>query len=313
MPRGLVERSGISPIGIKTVAELFPAEFLQQLEGLHLLARQISRGRMRAERRSVKRGAGLEFADYRPFSPGDDIRAIDWNVFARSRHLLLKLFEEEEDLHVHMLLDCTASMTWGQPQKFDPARRIVAGLAYLALANLDRAGVAALGPLDQSPWTPSRGRARFLRLLRHLEALKTAEGPCDLAASVGRWLATRPRRGLVVWVTDAWGISLDNAFEALDRLRYARHDIGIVQIRHADEGEAGELGEFEYEDVETGERKAMIVDRAAATAYREAVAAYEARLREYCRRHGIAHVRADASEPAVDVLRRSLLDGGFVQ
>ncbi|OJV00039.1 MAG: hypothetical protein BGO12_18905 [Verrucomicrobia bacterium 61-8] len=296
----------------RIVADLFPADFLKQLEGLHLLARQISRGRMRAERRSVKQGAGLEFADYRQFSPGDDIRAIDWNVYARNRHLLLKLFEEEEDLHVHLLLDCTASMTWGSPQKFDPARQIVAGLAYLALANLDRAGVALIGPHAQTPWSPSRGRARFLRLLRHLESCTVGTGRCELAETVGRWLASRPRRGLVIWVTDAWGIDPEDAFNALDRLRYARHDIGVVQIRHRDEGEAGELGEYEYEEVETGEVKAMIVDRGVAAAYREAVAAYEERLREYCRRHGVAHLRADAAEPAVDVLRRSLLEGGFV-
>lgn len=296
----------------RIVADLFPADFLKQLEGLHLLARQISRGRMRAERRSVKQGAGLEFADYRQFSPGDDIRAIDWNVYARNRHLLLKLFEEEEDLHVHLLLDCTASMTWGSPPKFDPARQIVAGLAYLALANLDRAGVALIGPHAQTPWSPSRGRARFLRLLRHLESCTAGTGRCELAETVGRWLASRPRRGLVIWVTDAWGIDPEDAFNALDRLRYARHDIGVVQIRHRDEGEAGELGEYEYEEVETGEVKAMIVDRGVAAAYREAVAAYEERLREYCRRHGVAHLRADAAEPAVDVLRRSLLEGGFI-
>lgn len=295
------------------MAELFPAAFLQQLEGLHLLARQVSRGRQRAERRSVKRGAGLEFADFRAFSPGDDIRAIDWNVFARSRHLLLKLFEEEEDLHVHLLLDATASMAWGDPPKFDGARRIVAGLAYLALANLDRAGVTALGPADQAPWHPSRGRARFLRLLRHLESLGTNPGAADLAAGVGRWLATRPRRGLVIWVTDAWGVDPDNAFDALDRLRYARHDIGILQIRHRDEAEAGELGEFACEDVETGSTKVLIVDRAVAAAYRDAVSAYETRLRDYCRRHGIAHLQADAKDSAVEILRRSLLDGGFVR
>lgn len=295
------------------MAELFPADFLQQLEGLHLLARQISRGRMRAERRSVKRGAGLEFADYRPFSPGDDIRAIDWNAYARNRHLLLKLFEEEEDLHVHLLLDCSGSMGWGTPPKFDAARQIVAGLAYLALSNLDRAGVAALGPHAQSVWSPSRGRARFLRLLRHLESYTTATGVNDLTSGVTRWLATRPRRGLVIWVTDGWGTSAEDVFQGLDRLRYARHDIGIIQLRHADEGEAGELGEFEYEDVETGETRVMIVDRAAATAYRKAVQDYEDRLREYSRKHGIAHMRADAAEPVIEVLRRSLTGGGFVR
>lgn len=295
------------------MAELFPAEFLQQLEGLHLLARQISRGRLRAERRSVKRGAGLEFADYRPFSPGDDIRAIDWNAYARHRHLLLKLFEEEEDLHVHLLLDCSASMRWGDPEKFRTARQLVAGLAYLALANLDRAGVVPLGPQSQPLWSPSRGRARFLRLLRFLENCTAATGPNELAAATSRWLASQPRRGLVLWITDGWGASPDDTFQALDRLRYARHDVGLIQLRHADEAEAGELGEFEYEDIETGATKVLIVDQAAARDYRAAVVDYERRLHEYCRRHGIAHLQADAAQPAVGILRRALLEGGFIR
>jgi len=296
------------------VAELFPADFLKSLEGLQLLARQISRGRMRAERRSVKRGSGLEFADYRQFTPGDDIRAIDWAAFARGRHLLLKLFEEEEDLFVHLLLDCTASMRWGTPAKFDPARQIVAGLAYLALANLDRASITPITPsAQQNPWLPSRGRARFLRLLRYLEACEPDPGGCELAVAVNRWLASRPRRGLVLWVTDGWGASQEDAFLALDRLRYARHDLGVIHLRHADERVAGELGEFEYEDIESGETKILIVDRAAAAAYAAEVRNYEERLREYCRKHGIAFLEADAAEPAVEVLRRSLLQGGFAR
>jgi uncharacterized protein (DUF58 family) len=266
---------------------------------------------MRAERRSLKRGAGLEFADYRGLSPGDDIRSIDWNVYARSRHLLIKLFEEEEDLYVHLLLDCTSSMQWGV--KFDRARQIIAGLSYLALANLDRAGIAPIGPVAQTAWAPGRGRARFLRLLRYLENCATVPGGFDLAEGVGKWLAGRPRRGLVIWVTDCWGSSLEDAFAAMDRLRYARHDIGIVQIRHEDECLAGDLGEFELHEVESGTTRTLIIDREMAAAYRKQVADYEQRLSEYCRRHGLAHLRADAGEDPVGILRRTLFQGGFVR
>jgi len=293
------------------VTELFTADFLRQLEGLHLLARQISRGRMRAERRSVKRGAGLEFADYRGLSPGDDIRSIDWNVYARSRHLLMKLFEEEEDLYVHLLLDASDSMQWGE--KFDRARQIVAGLAYLALANLDRAGITPLGPIVQQAWAPGRGRARFLRLLRYLESCAATEGEFVLADGIGKWLSGRPRRGLVIWVTDCWGSSPEDAFAALDRLRYARHDIGVIQIRHEGECVAGELGEFELLDIECGATRTLIIDRATAEAYRRQVADYEHRLADYCRRHGLAHLRANADDNPIDVLQRTLFQGGFVR
>ena len=293
------------------MAELFTAEFLRQMEGLHLLARQISRGRLRAERRSVKRGAGLEFADYRGLSPGDDVRSIDWNVYARSRHLLIKLFEEEEDLYVHLLLDASASMQWGE--KFNRARQVIAGLAYLALANLDRAGITPLGPAGQSIWAPGRGRAQFLRLLRYLENCSVSEGQFVLADGIGHWLASRPRRGLVIWVTDCWGQTPEDAFAALDRLRYARHDIGLIQIRHTDEILAGELGEFELHEVEAGNTRTLIIDHALATAYRQQVADYEHRIEDYCRRHGIVHLRADAGDDPAGVLRRALFQGGFVR
>ena len=295
------------------MTDLFSADFLRQLEGLHLLARQISRGRMRAERRSVKRGSGLEFADYRGISPGDDVRSIDWSVYARSRHLLMKLFEEEEDLHVHLLLDCSASMQWGSPPKFDRARQIVAGLAYLALANLDRAGLAPIGPFPQPAWAPGRGRARFLRLLRYLESCQSYSGGFDLTAGIGGWLSSRPRRGLVIWVTDCWGSSLDDAFAAMDRLRYARHDVGVIQIRHEDECLAGETGEFELHEIEAGETRTLIIDRAMAASYRRQVEEYDGRLADYCRRHGFAHLCANAGGDPIDVLRRTLFQGGFVR
>jgi len=225
----------------------------------------------------------------------------------------MKLFEEEEDLHVHILLDCSASMRWGTPPKFDRARQIVAGLAFLALANLDRAGVAPIGPTAQTAWTPSRGKARFLRLLRYLEKCACHPGAFALADGVGSWLATRPRRGLTIWVTDCWGNSPDDAFAAMDRLRYARHDIGIVQLRHEDECLAGETGEFELHEIETGETRTLIIDRATAAEYRRQVEAYELRLADYCRRHGLAHLCADAAGDPVDVLRRALFQGGFVR
>ncbi|MFV0338338.1 MAG: DUF58 domain-containing protein [Chthoniobacterales bacterium] len=292
---------------------LFPEEFLKQLEGLHLLARQVIRGRMRAERRSLKRGAGLEFSDYRPFVSGDDIKSIDWAAFARSRHLLLKLFEEEEDLPVHVLLDASVSMDFGSPSKFDLARRLSAGLAFLALANLDRVGIALVGNPSLRNWAPSRGRAKFFQLLEYLRQTHTGGGAVPLADAVRLWLATKPQRGLVIWITDLYGRTLDDALLALDRIRYSRHEIGVIQIRAADELQAGNYGEFDLSEVESGEVRPVIIDRAVARAYEAKVEEYQERVARYCRRYGIALMVADAGESAADILKRSLLEGGFVR
>ena len=295
---------------------LFDAAFLARLETLALTARRLAKGRQRAERRSQARGASVEFAEYRPFVSGDDWRHIDWNAYARWRTLVLKLFVEEEDLHVHLLFDCSRSMDWGDPRKSDHVRRIVAGLAYLTLANLDRAAAVPLGlePGAYPAWAPSRGRHRFLQLLRYLADCPLAAGPPPaLADAVRRWCANRPRRGLVLWVSDLWGASPDDALHALDRLRHARHEVAVIQVTDPAENTAGNPGEFEIEDVETGGLRTVIVDGRVAREYRERFDAYQESIRRYCRRYHIALLQADTSLPVPELLMRSLLEGGFVR
>ncbi|MEO6810556.1 MAG: DUF58 domain-containing protein, partial [Isosphaeraceae bacterium] len=113
---------------------LFGSEFLNKLEYLSLVSKRIFRGQLLAQRRTKQLGGGIEFADHREYTPGDDFRYLDWNVFARHDELLLKRFQEEEDLHVYIFLDCSRSMGFGKPSKFDLARQVAAALAYIALA-----------------------------------------------------------------------------------------------------------------------------------------------------------------------------------
>jgi uncharacterized protein (DUF58 family) len=292
---------------------LFDPAFLARLESLALVARQLVRSRQRAERRSVQRGASVEFAEYRPFVSGDDWRHIDWNAFARWRQLVLKLFVEEEDLHVHLLLDCSASMDWGVPVKFDYARQVIAGLAYLTLANLDRASVAPLGAEDYQIWPASRGRHRFLQLLRYLARCPLAPAPGRLEDAARRWVATQPRRGMAIWVSDLFGTDAEDALRALDRLRYARHEVAVIQICDPGEARAGEPGEWEIEDCETGELRKVIVDAALDRAYRARFEEYEESLLGYCRRHRIPLLQTTTETSILDLLMRSLNEGGFVR
>lgn len=295
------------------VDALFDAAFLSRLESLSLLARKIQRGSQRAERRSVQRGASVEFAEYRQFINGDDWRYIDWNAFARWRQLVMKLFVEEEDLHVHLLLDCSASMDWGQPVKFDHARKVVAGLAYLALANLDRASISPLGAVSRAALPSGRGKHRFLHILRYLAGCEAAVRPVRLEDEVRLWAASRPRRGFVVWVGDLWGADPQDAFKALDRLRHARHEVAVIQLRDPAEAEAGLPGEFELEDCETGEMRRVIVSPQMAREYREKFERYEEALKSYARRHQVPLLAVDTRLDPADLLQRALLAGGFVR
>lgn len=294
-------------------AELFSAEFLRRLESLHLLARKLTRGRTHAERRSRKRGSGIEFADYRPFSSGDDWRSIDWNAFARTRHLMLKLFEEEEDLYVYLLLDCSASMGWGTPSKFSHARQLAAGLAFLALANLDRVAIVPLAPGSPKVWHPARGRGRFLALLRYLEELRTVPTPVSMAETVHRWTVSQPRRGLAIWITDLWGHDLNDAAQTLDRLRYTRHELSLIQVANPKELTIPESGEFELEEMETGARLPVIADAKARTEYEQSCRAYLENIRRACTRSSIPFLQASTETPVEDILTRSLIMGGFAR
>ena len=295
---------------------LFDPAFLARLESLSLLARRIVAGQMRAERRSNRFGSSIEFAEFRPFVSGDDWRHIDWNAFARWRQLVLKLFVEEEDLHVYLLLDCTGSMDWGTPVKFDYARQIVAGLAYITLANLDRAAVVPLGVDHYPPWRPSRGRHRFLQMLRYLAQCPVAlraDAPRNLSDVVSRWLATQPRRGMVIWTSDLFGTDPEDAFQALDRLRYTRHDLAVLQVIDHGETDPGERGEYELIDHETGRQQKAIIDLRTRAEYKKQFAKYQDDIRRYCRRHQIALVQTDTRQSVPDLLMQTLLQGGFIR
>src|SRR3954452_11717147 len=160
---------------------LFDSGFLQKLEYLSLVSRRVFRGTLLAQRRTTQMGGGVEFAHHREYTPGDDFRYLDWNLYARQDELLLKRFQEEEDLHVYFLLDCSRSMAFGSPPKFDFARQVTAALAYIALADLDRVAVVAFADDIVADFPLTRGKGRILALLQFLARLPTQGAETDLA------------------------------------------------------------------------------------------------------------------------------------
>ena len=141
---------------------LFDSEFLKKLEYLSLVSKRVFRGSLLAQRRTMHLGTGIEFADHREYTAGDDYRYLDWNLFARLDTLLLKRFQEEEDLHIYFLLDCSRSMAFGTPPKFDFARQVAAALAYIALADLDRVAFVGFANDILADFPLTRGKGRIL-------------------------------------------------------------------------------------------------------------------------------------------------------
>lgn len=285
---------------------LFDAEVLRRYEAASLLSRRIIRGRSRAERRSHHRGASIEFAEYRPLVPGDDWRSIDWNAYARWRQFVLKLFVEEEDLHIHLLLDCSASMGFGQPSKYDHARRILAGLAYIALGNLDRAAFVPLGSDGGRAIPPGRGRQRFSGFLRALASCPLGAGVGCLEDAVRGWLATRPRRGLAVVFGDLFGAGQGDALRALDRIRHAGHELAVVHVLDPQELMPPPPDEYEFEECESGNLRRVVVDGAAREAYAKMVGDFLASLVAYARGRAVPFLRSDSGDSLEKALSGAL-------
>ena len=290
---------------------LFDSGFLKQLEYLSLVSRRVFRGSLLAQRRTMQSGGGVEFAGHRAYAPGDDFRYMDWNVFARHGELLFKRFQEEQDLHVYFLLDCSRSMDFGSPVKFDLARQIVAALAYIALADLDRISVVAFSDSIIADFPLTRGRAQIVSLLKFLEGLTPQGTATDLARVLGGFTHRTQRRGLVLLVSDLFDPA---GFEAgLDLLRHRRYEPSIVQVFDPREADPGLKGDLELYDLETDATRHVTISERSLERYRQVFAAHQASIRDYCRRHGIVGTRASTALSFEELILKMMRAAGAVQ
>ena len=145
---------------------------------MELVSRKIFRGRMKGERRSKRKGQSVEFADFRSYVPGDDLRFIDWNTYARLDRLFLKMFLEEEDLHFYALIDASASMDFGSPTKLEYAKQLAAALGFIGLMRGDRVRIETLGQSARAPGPILRGRRSLWRMLDYLEQNRAGRKHC---------------------------------------------------------------------------------------------------------------------------------------
>jgi uncharacterized protein (DUF58 family) len=274
---------------------LFDSEFLKKLEYLSLVSRRVFHGSLLAQRRTTQLGSGIEFADHREYTPADDFRYLDWNVFARHDQLLLKRFQEEQDLHVYLLLDCSHSMGLGAPPKLDFARQVTAALAYIALADLDRVAVTAFAADLVADFPLARGKGRILSLLQFLAALRPQGAATDLARSVTSFVHRGGRRGLAVVVSDLYDPA--GFGRGLDLLRHHRYEIRVVHLHDRREAEPDLRGDLELFDVETGRGRPVTVSERSLRHYRRLFAAFQESVRLYGRRHGVGCTQTSTAVP----------------
>ncbi|HEX2766731.1 MAG TPA: DUF58 domain-containing protein [Candidatus Limnocylindria bacterium] len=292
-----------------TVAEtersrLFDETFLRRLEQLELASRRLTAGRMKGERRSVRRGQSVEFADYRTYATGDDLRQLDWNAYARLERLFVKLFVEEEDVTVHVLVDASRSMDYGEPNKLDAARRAAAALAYLGLASMDRVSVAFLGDGTASPMRPLRGKRRATELFTFLTEPRHER--LTGLASAARAYASRMRgTGPLVLISDL----MDPGYlDALRDLAGTRSQLSVLHLLAPEELEPEVAPDARLVDQETGQQVEVSGDDDLVDRYRARLEEWSEEIGSFVSRRGGAYVRVpsdiDLADLLFDVLRR---------
>ncbi len=273
---------------------LLPAEFLAQLERLRLRSRRPVRGWAAGDRTSRRPGRSVEFHDYRAYGSGDDVRYVDWNIYARTDRLHVKLFVDDEDLCLHLLVDASASMDWGTPNKLAWAARLAAALGFVGLASAERVGVGILRERLAEGWSPARGRARITSLFDFLGRLR-GEGKTDLGEALAAYAARAPVAGVAVLVSDL----LDPAgYEAgLRALLEQRYEVHVIHVLSPDELDPELGGELRLVDHETGEARPLSVSRATVDAYRERLQQFIDGAESFCRRYEISYHRATTDAP----------------
>jgi len=278
---------------------VFDEAFLRSLERLLVLLKKPVRGGLKGTRRSTKRGLSVEFADYRDYSLGDDLRTLDWNVYARLERLFVKLFIEEEDVTVTLLIDASASMSHGAPGKLLFAKRAAAALGYIALASEDRVVVAALAGRVARRRASLRGSGRALRLLAELSAIEAAPGPTDLQAAVRHAGAQLAGRGVVILLSDLLDPAADRAIR---ELAGTGSEVVVLHVLAPDEIRPDLEGDLRLVDAETGGSVEVTLDLAARERYMERVEAWRTGLADLAARRRVSYVPVESDLPLADLV-----------
>ena len=289
---------------------LLPPELLAKLETMELISRKIFRGRMKGERRSPRKGQSVEFADFRNYVPGDDLRFVDWNTYARLERLFLKLFLEEEDLHFYALIDTSASMDFGTPTKLHYAKQLAAALAFIGLVRSDRVRIETLGQPGSQAAPVFRGRRSLWRMLDHIETIEPGE-PVPLAEGVKNFCLRNPGKGIIVLLSD---LMEKSGYEAALKYLVSRNmDVYVVQILSAEELDPDVQGDLRLVDCEDGDVAEVTISVPLMKRYKQTLAAFVDSIRDFCNRRGMVYLLARNDVTVEELVTGFLRTRGLVR
>lgn len=291
---------------------LLTPSLLTRLERLELVSRKIFRGQIKGERRSKRKGQSVEFADFRNYVAGDDLRLIDWNLYARLDQLFLKMFLEEEDLHFHALVDASASMQFGQPSKWRVAAQLAAALGYVGLCRADRVRVAALGK-DGGRAPVLRGKPSFRRMTEYLESIQIDDPGhnVSLLDGVRDFSIRNPGSGVIVLITDM----LDKqGYQSAIRLLVGRPvDVFVLHVLAPEELDPPVRGDYRLIDVEDGDAAEITISPYVAQKYRQTVSSFCKTAKAFCSQRGVVYIPVRTDIPVETIVSQYLRRRGVVR
>ena len=284
-------------------SSLLTPGLMRKLDQIEILTRKSFAGRIRGEQRSTRKGHSLEFADYRSYVQGDDLRHIDWKILARLDRLFLKMFMEEEDLFVHIVLDASHSMGMGEPDKFLYARRLAASLSYVALAATHRVSIFPFSAALRETFPSTRGRGQIRRVLSYLEGLRP-EGSTRALESLQGFRRRILGSGFVFVVSDL--LDKDGFEEALKVMLSGRFEVVVFHLLSPDEEQVPWEGDWRVVDVEDGEAVSVSLGASFKDQYAETVRKFRGEHRSVCRRLGFHYVPVRTDFPLEVLLMERL-------
>lgn len=301
-------------LSTRTSSALLSSETMAKLERMELITRKVFRGRMKGERRSKRRGQSVEFADFRNYVAGDDLRFIDWNLFARLDRLYLKIFLEEEDLHVYTIIDDSMSMGFGDPSKFWVGKQIAASLSYIGLCHGDRVSISTFSSC-RSPLV-LRGKSNVHRMLQMLESAKcqsTSAGVSNqsMRQAIKDFCLTNQGKGIVVLITDLMD---REGYDAALRMLIAREmDVFLIHILSPEELSPNLEGDLKLIDCEDQQTVDISVSSTMLEKYHETLRNFLAQAKTFCSKLSISYVPARSDQNVESLVNDYMRARGLVR
>ncbi|HUW19696.1 MAG TPA: DUF58 domain-containing protein [Sedimentisphaerales bacterium] len=277
----------------RRITDLLDPNFVARLDSLDVLSRKILQGKLQGERRSKRRGQSVEFADHRPYVVGDDLRFVDWNIYGRLEQLFLKLFLEEQDLTVHIAMDASASMSFGEPSKELFIKKLIAALGYVSLVNNNRVTISSFADGLKTQMANMRGRSYLAQMAEFL-LTSQSEGFSNFDNACRQIAAGRLGSGIMIVLSDFF---FKEGFDTgLRRLVSRQYDLYVIQVLSAQELSPDLAGDLKLIDVEDADAAEVTISSALIKYYKRNLSAYCNELKDFCTRRGAAYILVNSAD-----------------